>query len=267
MDILKKKFDTIRLELSGKVLTLVLHRPEVRNAFNDIMIFEISDFFRTVNHNHDHLRIIVITGESSSFCAGADLNWMKSMVDFTYEKNLADSKRLAEMFKLIDSCPLPVIARVNGSAVGGGVGLVAISDIAVAAESATFGLSEVKLGLAPAVISPYLVRRLGERYSRQYFLTGERISAARAGEIGLVNEVAPDHLLGKASDKYIEQLLTAGPNAIAICKELLAKGRHMNEPQLSEYMADVIARLRIGQEAQEGMKAFLEKRLPRWSAD
>ncbi len=245
-------------------MTLTLNRPEVRNAFNDTMISEISDFFRGLNEDPRSYRVVIITGAGDSFCAGADLNWMKSMVDYSIEENLSDSLKLAQMFRRISECPLPVLARVNGPAIGGGAGLVAACDFAIAAESAVFGLSEVKLGLAPAVISPYMIRKMGDRYCREYFLTGERFSAARGAEIGLLNKVVPDNQLDNAIDEMVRRLRTSGPGAIAACKRLLAAGLPPGNPETDRFMAEIIARLRISEEAQEGMRAFLEKRKPSW---
>lgn len=259
-----ENYKTISVNHKKQIVWLVLNRPEVKNAFDNTLISEISDFFERLDYEKAQFRVVVVTGAGSSFCAGADLNWMKSMVDYSMEENLADSARLAKMFRLISSCLLPVIARVNGPAIGGGAGLVAACDIAIAAASATFGLSEVKLGLAPAVISPYMIRKMGDRYCREYFLTGERFSAARALEIGLVNQVVDDSGLDTAVEKLISLLLSSGPQAIAACKQLLARGPKAGDPETDNFMIELIARLRIGDEAQEGMRAFLEKRKPRW---
>jgi len=259
-----ENYRAISIESASDLITLTLNRPEVRNAFNDTMIAEISDFFGQLSEKSRHYRVVIITGSGNSFCAGADLNWMKKMVDYSLEENLADSLKLAEMFRWISECPLPVLARVNGPAIGGGAGLVAVCDIAIAAESAVFGLSEVKLGLAPAVISPYMIRKMGDRYCREYFLTGERFSAARGAEIGLLNRVVPDKDLDQAVNEMVERLRTSGPNAIAACKTLLAGRSPADSRETDRFMAELIARLRISDEAQEGMRAFLEKRKPSW---
>lgn len=259
-----ENYQTISIESIGDLIILTLNRPEVKNAFNDIMIAEVSDFFGRLSEKNHRYRVVIITGSGNSFCAGADLNWMKKMVDYTFEENLADSLKLAAMFRRISECHLPVIARVNGPAIGGGAGLVAVCDMAVAAESAVFGLSEVKLGLAPAVISPYMIRKIGDRHCREYFLTGERFSAARGAEIGLLNRVVPDKDLDQAINEMVERLRTSGPNAIAACKKLLTAGYRAGSPETDRFMAELIARLRISDEAQEGMRAFLEKRKPSW---
>jgi methylglutaconyl-CoA hydratase len=190
---------------------------------------------------------------------------MKSMVSFSYEENLKDSQRLSEMFRLIANCPMPVIARVNGSAMGGGTGLVAVTDIAVASDDCVFGFSEVKLGLAPAVISPYVFRRLGDKNCREYFLTGEKFTAKRACEIGLINYVVAGSQLDETVDDIASKLLSSGPQAMTACKKLLAESLLANDPKSNDNLARTIAKLRIGDEAQEGMQAFLEKRRQKWS--
>lgn len=259
-------YKTIRFEERGRVAWIILNRPEVRNAFNETMISEVADAFMVINSRKD-LRVVVLTGEGKAFCAGADLNWMKDVLEYTYEENLADSKNLAEMFHLMFTCPLPTIARVNGPAIGGGCGMAAVCDIVIACDKATFSLSEVKLGLVPACISPYVIRRMGDKNCREYFLTGERIGAEKAKESGLVNEVVPEDKLDEAVDSRIRQLLSSGPDALAWCKQLLARAADMPEDKVGNYTAEVIARLRMGDEGQEGMRAFFEKRKPKWSGD
>ncbi len=257
-------YDTLKIEKSEHILRVSINRPEVKNAFNEVVIEEITDLFRRVNKSPDKIRVVVLTGEGDSFCAGADLKWMKGMVDFSLEQNLEDSRQLSRMFHLIAACHLPVVARVNGHALGGGAGLVAASDIAIAADRAKFGFTEVKLGLAPAVISPYLVKKMGESNCRRYFLTGERFSANLALKMGLLHDVVPDNELDNTIDTVVQNLLSSGPQAIATCKELLARGSTLREFDLNNYLTEVIARMRVSEEAQEGMNAFLEKRKPRW---
>ncbi len=208
--------------------------------------------------------MVVLTGVADAFCAGADLNWMGDVLKYSYEENLADSLILAEMFHLIFTCPLPTIARVNGPAIGGGCGLAAVCDIVIASDKAVFSLSEVKLGLVPACISPYVIRRMGDKNCREYFLTGERLNAQKALAAGLVNEVVPSEKLNNAVNARVDQLLSSGPEALAWCKELLHKVPSISEPEVGKYTAEVIARLRMGDEGQEGMKAFFEKRKPKW---
>lgn len=259
-------YKTIRLEERGRVAWIILDRPDVRNAFNNIMISEVADVFRVINSRKD-LRVVVLTGQGKAFCAGADLNWMKDVLEYSYEENLEDSKNLAEMFHLMFTCPLPTIARVNGPAIGGGCGMAAVCDIVIASDKAIFSLSEVKLGLVPACISPYVIRRMGDKNCREYFLTGERITASKAKDSGLVNQVAPEEKLDKAVDSRVKQLLSSGPDALAWCKQLLEKAPDIAEDKVGNYTAEVIARLRMGEEGQEGMRAFFEKRKPKWSGD
>lgn len=255
--------ETIRIERAGPVGTVVLNRPKIHNAFNDVMLSELTDVFGDLAAD-DGVRVVVVTGEGKSFCAGADLGWMKRMVEYGYEQNVEDSRRLAECMHRLDTLPKATIARVNGAVVGGGMGLLTACDIAVASEGATFGLSEVKLGLAPAVISPFVIRKLGPAKARELFLTGERLDAAEALAAGLVNRTAPPEELAAAVEEVIGSLLTSGPEAIRACKELVARVPGMDTKQVMDYTADLIARLRASGEGQEGMGAFLEKRSPSW---
>lgn len=260
----EKSFETISYSFKNRIALITLNRPEVHNAFNEVMIAELTEIFRKVSSD-DEVRVVVLAGNGKSFSAGADLNWMKKMINYSYEENLEDSIKLAELFHLMYSCPKPVIARVNGAAIGGGTGLVAVCDIAIAAESAKFSLSEVKLGLVPACISPYVIRKVGEGRCREFFLTGERVIAKRAMELGLVNQVVPLEELDQAVQDKADQLISSGPKAIAMCKELLKNVPRMEFDKAKTYTADMIARMRIGDEGQEGMNAFLEKRKPKWT--
>jgi len=256
-------YQTIRVEAAGAVVTIRLDRPEVHNAFNADMIRELNAAFEVVRTDSE-ARVVVFTGRGRSFCAGADLNWMREVIAYSREQNLEESLQIAALLEKIFTLPKPVIAWVNGTAIGGGTGFLSACDIVMAADSARFGLSEVKLGLVPAAISPYVVRRIGEARAREYFLTGERISAARAREIGLVNEVVPADRLEEAVSRTVDRLLTSGPSAIARCKELLLRVPGMPLSEAGEYTARLIADLRVSVEGQEGMAAFLEKRRPRW---
>ena len=260
----EKHFDTISYSIEDKIAKVLLNRPEVHNAFNDVMIRELLGVFHEISQSDD-IRIAILTGKGESFCAGADLNWMKRMINFSYEQNLEDSLKLAELFYLMYSLPKPIIAAVNGAAIGGGTGLVAVCDIAIAAENAKFSLSEVKLGLVPACISPYVIRKVGEGRCREFFLTGERVTAQRALELGLVNQVVPLTELDMAVNEKVKQLLSSGPKAIAMCKELLKNVPGMSFDKAMTYTAEMIASMRIGDEGQEGMNAFLEKRKPKWT--
>ena len=256
-------YKTIKFELRGKVAWIIFNRPEVRNAFNNVMISEISALFGDINSRKD-IRVVVLTGAGKAFCAGADLKWMGDVLNYSYEENLEDSNNLAEMFFRINNCPFPTIARVDGPAIGGGCGLAAVCDIVIASNNALFSLSEVKLGLVPACISPYVIRRIGDKNAREYFLTGERLGIEKALAAGLVNEAVSEHELDAAVERRIKQLLSSGPQALAWCKQLLKNVPSMPEKEAGKYTAEVIAKLRMGNEGQEGMKAFFEKRKPNW---
>ena len=257
------KFETIRFEVKNKVALITLNRPDVRNAFNSVMISEMSALFHEINQRKD-IRVVVLTGEGTAFCAGADLKWMGDVLKYSYEENYQDSRNLATMFHRMFTCPLPTIARVNGPAIGGGCGMVAVCDIVIASEKALFSLSEVKIGLVPACISPYVIRRMGDKNAREYFLTGERLDPNKAKLANLVNEVVAPEKLDEAVEKRVRQLISSGPNALAWCKQLLEHAPAMPEPSVGDYTAEVIAKLRMGDEGQEGMKAFFERRKPNW---
>jgi methylglutaconyl-CoA hydratase len=244
----------LRIERNGGVLRVSMARPERRNAFDAALIEELTAVFADVGA----ARVVVLSGDGPSFSAGADVEWMRSSVDLSYEENVADALRLRGMLEAIDACPAPVVARVQGHALGGGCGLVACSDIVVSEPSAQFGFSEVKLGIVPAVISPFALAKIGPGAARRYFVTGERFSAEVALRIGLVHEVAED--LDGALDAILEELLGAGPEAARAAKEL-ARG-----PQSAEETATRISTHRTSPEGQEGLRAFLEKRAPAWRA-
>lgn len=256
-------YNSILIEKENKVTKVILNRPDVHNAFNDVMINELLEVFNSIKKD-TKTRVIVITGSGKSFCAGADLSWMKKIVNYSYEENLKESLELAELFYTINSSAQPTIARVNGAVIAGGTGLISVCDIVIAVETAKFSLSEVKLGLVPACISPYVLKRIGEKACRELFLTGERIDAYKAKEYGLVNYVVKEADLDKEVNEFVNLLLSSGPNAIAICKELIQKIPSMNPNEYKKYTAEIIAKLRISDEGQEGMNAFLEKRKPKW---
>lgn len=256
-------FQTIRLAVDEKVARITFARPEVHNAFNATMIAELAQVFDRVK-TEASVRVVVLTGEGKSFCAGADINWMREIIDYSYEQNLSESLLLAEVLHKLYSFPKPTVAMVNGAAIGGGNGFLSACDIAVAAEEAHFGLSEVKIGLVPAAISPFVIRKIGESKAREYFLTGKRISAKKAQEIGLVNQVVPLEKLEGTVDELISLLLTSGPEALASCKELIFQVPQMSLEEVKEFTARMIANLRISEEGQEGMASFLEKRKPNW---
>lgn len=238
-------------ERDGGVLRITLARPERRNAFDAALIAELTAAFAGIGD----ARAVILAGEGQSFCAGADVEWQRSSVDLSFEENIEDALHLYRMCEAVDRCPAPVVARVHGYALGGGSGLVACADIAVAAPDAVFGFSEVKLGIIPAVISPFVLPRIGS-HARRYFLTGERFDAATAFRIGLVEEVADN--LDAAVDRVVAELLTSGPRATREAKRLVREG------PLAEETAEIAARLRAGDEGQEGLRAFLERREPNW---
>lgn len=256
-------FDTLEVRSENRVAWVALNRPDVRNAFNEVMIEELIQVLDNIEKD-DAVRVLVLTGNGKAFCAGADLNWMKKMKNFSYEENYADALRLAELMFKLYHLPKPTVARVNGASIGGSNGLVAACDIAIASHRAEFSLSEVKIGLVPACIGPYLLKKVGERACRELFLSGERISADQAAKIGLVSDVVTHINLTKRVEERISNLLTSGPNALAVSKELLGNISFMPLAEAKDYTARVIAELRSGDEAQEGMTAFLEKRKPKW---
>lgn len=241
----------LRIERDGYVLRVTLARPERRNAFDANLIRELTGAFADVGE----ARAVVLAGEGRSFCAGADVEWQRSAIDLSYDANVEDALRLYRMCETIDLCPAPVIARVQGFALGGGSGLVACADVAIAAPDATFGFSEVKLGIIPAVISPFVLPKIGA-HARRYFVTGERFDAPAALRIGLVHEVADD--LDAAVDRVVGEVLTAGPEAVREAKKLV-RGRPSGEEA-----ARIAARMRAGAEGQEGLRAFLERRKQGW---
>jgi methylglutaconyl-CoA hydratase len=241
-----------------------LNRPEVRNAFNDGVIAELTTAFRTLGHDAD-LRAIVLGSHGKAFCAGADLSWMRAMAGYSWEQNRADAQTLAEMLWTLYSCPVPVVGRIHGDCYAGGVGLAAVCDVLVAAEGVHFCLSEAKLGLLPATIGPYVVKALGEQASRRYFATAERFDAARAHALGFVHElVSPDGLDLKVGE-IVDALVANGPAAVRACKRLVqdVAGRPV-DAALRDETARRIADIRASEEGREGVQAFLGKREPAW---
>jgi methylglutaconyl-CoA hydratase len=252
------------LRYDGPVAVLTLARPELHNAFNAAMIAELNECF-TVLAADMRARIVVITGEGPSFCAGADLAWMRASLEWSREQNAADAERLAAMFEAAWMLPQPLVGRVNGPALGGGVGLVACCDIAVAVDTARFGFTEVKLGLVPAVISQYVVPKIGVSQVRALFVSGERITAQRAFEIGLVHAVVDEPSLDATIGRIATQLLSSGPEAMTASKRLIDAVRSLDPAAARRYAVETIAAARTGPEGQEGLHAFLEKRKPKWS--
>lgn len=256
--------NTLDIHIEGHVAKVFLNRPEVRNAFNDGVITELAETFTRLGQDPG-VRVIVLGGHGKAFCAGADLNWMKSMAGYGWEDNRADATRLAEMLWALYSCPLPVVGRLHGDCYAGGMGLAACCDVLVAAEGMHFCLSEARLGLLPATISPYVMRAMGEQAARRYFITAERFSAAQARDMGFVHElVAPDALDPKV-DEIVALLVANGPAAVKACKRLVQDfaGREIT-PELRAETARRIADIRASDEGREGVQAFLNKREPAW---
>ena len=261
---MKSPFLTV--EATGSVATITLTQPDVRNAFSDAVIADITRAFEFVGAQAS-VRAVVLAAEGPAFCAGANLNWMRAMADYTREENLVDAGKLAEMLRVIYECPKPTIARVQGDVYAGGMGLVACCDMAVAANNAGFCLSEVKIGLIPATISPYVIRAMGPRASHRYFLTGERFDAAEALRIGFVHQVVEGDALDAAVDGLLKHLLSAGPAAVRACKKLVldVAEREINAALIAATV-EGIADIRASDEGREGVQSFLQKRKPSWLA-
>jgi len=255
--------ERLEVEFAGPVARVWLNRPEARNAFDGLMVTELRQTLFDLR-TMDAVRVIVLGGRGPSFCAGADLQWMKAMAAFTREENMREAQALADLFFTVYESPKPIVARVHGAALGGGAGLVAASDLPVAALGTQFGFTEVRLGILPAVISPYVIRKIGESAARELFLTGERFEAVRAAEIGLVRAAVPEEDLDAFVEGRVQQLLEAGPRAVAEAKALIREVAFRRVEDVQVYTVERIAEVRISPEGQEGMRAFLEKRKPGW---
>lgn len=259
--------DSILQHLDAEgIYTLTLNRPDLHNAFDDTTIALATGLLLAASRDPS-VRVIVLTGAGATFCAGGDIGWMRRTAQFDMGANYEDALRLAELMSVLNSIGKPTIARINGSAFGGGVGLIACCDIAVSVNTASFALSEVRLGLVPAVISPYVVAALGPRKARRYMLTGERFDATTAAHIGLVHEVCPADELDAVVARLVTSLLKGGPTALRESKELIALVSHTDRSSnetISRRTAEIIAQLRVSDEGQEGLGAFLEKRKPSW---
>src|SRR5262245_7884000 len=254
----------LNVKVERPIASVILDRPDVHNAFNDELVKLITDTFTELGARDD-VRVIVLGGNGKSFCAGADLNWMKRMVHYTREQNLEDARAVGRMYLTIAKCPKPVIARVHGPALGGGAGLVAACDIAVAIESVQFGFTEVKLGIIPAIISPFVIARVGPGRAREFFITGERFLAPIAMNIGLIQHVVShEPALDALIDSKISQILTSAPGAIAAAKELVFGVAARTLESSIDFAAESIARARASEEGQAGMQAFLERHRPPW---
>jgi methylglutaconyl-CoA hydratase len=250
----------------GDVLRITLNRPDVRNAFDEEVIAALTTAVRDAGQDRT-LRAIVLAGNGRSFCAGADLAWMTKAVAYTREENRRDAEELARMLETLDTVPLPLIARVQGAALGGGAGLVAVCDIVVAADDATFGFTEAKLGIIPAVISPYVINKIGLSAARELFVTGRRFGARRARRLGLVHKIAPEAELDETIDDYVREILGCGPVAIAAAKRLIRDVQGAAPSDVIGLTTTRIAEQRVSSEGQEGMRAFLEKRKPGWNSE
>jgi methylglutaconyl-CoA hydratase len=258
------KYTTIDFNTRNGIANITLNRPEIRNAFNEVMISELTDAFQEAG-KMEKIRVIILKGEGKSFCAGADLNWMRDVSNYSYEQNYAESYRLSECFYAIYSSPKPTIAVIHGAAIGGANGLLAACDIAVCDNVTVFSLSEVKIGIVPACISPYVIKRVGEYGARELMLTGRRINGTEAEYYKLVNKSMPSDQVDQYVDQLVQMLLTSGPAAITHCKNLIDKVvNHIDLDEALTYTAQMIAEIRASEEGQEGMVAFLEKRKPKW---
>lgn len=259
-----KKYQTIEFEIKGDIGIVWLNRPHIHNAFNEVMISEVLDIFTEVN-KMDEIRIVMLRGRGKSFCAGADLNWMRGVVGYSYEQNYAESLNLSKCFYAIYTCAKPTIAVVHGAAIGGANGLLAACDFAYADDNTTFSLSEVKIGIVPACISPYVTKRVGEYGSKELMLTGKRFKGPEAEKHRLVNKSLPPESLEEHLTSVVALLHTSGPKAMTHCKNLIYDiANKLTLDEAIGYTAKMIAEIRASDEGQEGMDAFLNKRKPKW---
>ncbi len=259
-------YTTLRIEREGPVARVTLDRPSVRNAFDETMIAELTEMTRELGTD-DAIRVVVLTGAGDVFSAGADLNWMKKVAQYSFEENVTDALTFARMMESLYRMPKATIARINGACLGGGVGIVSACDVAVAVREAKFALREILLGIAPAAISPYVLRKISESQAHDYFLTGRTFDAERAREIGLINETVEAPLLDAEIDVWTQRFLHAGPKAIAATKALITKVSWSSIEEIQEYTARTIAGLRGSPEGKEGFAAFFDKRKPNWDVE
>jgi|SRR5215471_10124820 len=259
-------YTRLRLAWDNAVARVTLARPEARNAFDEELIAELTRAFSEIAARGD-IRAAILAGEGPVFCAGADIAWMRRAGGYTRAENEADADKMARMFRAIDACPKPVIVLAHGAAIGGGVGLVAAADIAIASEETVFSMAEVKLGILPAVISPYVLRAIGPRAARDLFLTGDRFGAAEAHRIGLVHAVVPPSDLESACQKKLKSLLSSGPEAVRAAKAMIEKVTGLGPEEAMSITVRAIAERRASGEAKEGLSAFLEKRPAKWTKD
>ncbi|MBT5003304.1 MAG: enoyl-CoA hydratase/isomerase family protein [Porticoccaceae bacterium] len=260
--------DKVTTQIDNRgVAQVTLNNPDKHNAFDDQMIIQLTDAFNSITAN-PAVRLMLLTSEGKSFSAGADLSWMKRMAGYSYQENLNDAHALAAMLKTLHQIPIPTIARVQGAAFGGAVGLISCCDIAVASSKASFALSEVKIGLVPSTISPYVIAAIGERQAKRYFMTAERFDPNTAMQIGLVHEAVDEQLLDDKIEQLVGAILSNGPEAVAAAKQLVfaVSGKAIDSP-LIEHTSEIIAGIRVSGQGQEGLNAFLEKRKPNWLKD
>ncbi len=256
-------YEFIEFKIDSGVCEVCFNRAEIHNAFNDKMISEIIEAFEKIEKDDD-IRVVTLTGNGRSFCAGADLNWMSSMIDYSMDENIADSKELAKMFQTINNCTKPVIGKINGHALGGGVGVVAVCDYVITHNKAKFGFTETRLGLIPAVISPFCIAKIGESHARAWFLSGERFDGEQGIKMGLIHEVTSVEDFEKRSKQVIDSHLLAAPKAASDAKSLIKNILELQASEHEEFTCKAIAKQRISKEGQEGMKALLNKEKPSW---
>jgi methylglutaconyl-CoA hydratase len=250
---------------AGPVAHVRLNRPDVRNAFNADLIAALTETFQELGED-DSVRAIVLSGAGKVFCGGADISWMRASLELSYDENVADAERMSDMFRTIDRCPKPVIGKVHGAALGGGAGLAAVCDIVIASSDAVFGFTEVKLGIIPAVISPFVLSKIGASHARALFLTGERFDAKRAMNIGLAHEVVVADTLDVCIERVTNEILSAAPEAVTVAKALIPTVSAASYEASRDITAEAIARRRTSDEGQEGLRAFLERRKASWIA-
>jgi methylglutaconyl-CoA hydratase len=255
---------TIHLSVADAIARVTLARPEARNAFNAEVVAELRATFDQLSGDAG-VRAIVLAGEGKTFCGGADVNWMRASLELSRERNVEDAGAMSDMFRAIDRCPKPVVARIQGAALGGGAGLAAVCDIVVAGDDAVFGFTETKLGIIPAVISPFVLAKIGASNARALFLTGERFDARRARAIGLVHRVVPPGDLDTAVERIVFEMRSAGPSAVAAAKQLIVDVGAASYEDSRDLTARAIAAQRTSAEGQEGLRAFLERRPPEWT--
>jgi methylglutaconyl-CoA hydratase len=264
-----KTYSRLELSIAAPAARITLSRPEVRNAFDDRLIGELGDALQEIREAHESApdggpRVVVLTGAGETFCAGADMNWMRRSIAYSRDENEADAMRMAAMLRALDELPIPTIARVNGASLGGGMGLLACCDIAVAVDTAQFGFTEARLGIAPAVISAFVIPKIGVSAARRYFLTAEIFDAATAKDMGLVSEVVPMAELDSAVDRFVSALRGNGPRAVSAAKQLIREAMMRTRKDTIDNAVRAIAALRASPEGQEGLGAFLDKRPPSW---